>query len=152
MLVVRAVDPTASEVAVLVAELDAYQAALYPAESNHFDPLDELAREHVRMFGAFDDGELLGCGAVKQMTPEYGEIKRMFVLDRARGRGVATSLLDALERHLLEAGVRMARLETGIHQPAALRFYERQGYRRIGAFGSYAPDPLSVFMEKSLDP
>ncbi len=62
-------------------------------------------------------------------------------------------MIAALEKWLLESGVPLSRLETGIHQHAALRFYEKLGYARMAEpFGEYKCDPLSVFMEKKLDP
>ena len=53
-------------------------------------------------------------------------------------------------RYLLDSGLLLARLETGIRQPEALGLYRASGYREIGPFGDYGPDPLSVFMEKNL--
>ena len=140
-------DPAAQR---FVEELDAYHAALYPAESNHLDPVDELVKEHVYFVGAYEGDQMLGCGAVKVMSGGYGELKRMYVHPHARGQGIGRRLLNELENYLTAAGVPLARLETGIHQPEALALYRKCGYRERGPFGAYGPDPLSVFMEKSL--
>ena len=72
----------------------------------------------------------------------------MFVSPRARGGGVGGRLLAHAEQQALAEGLRVLRLETGIHQPEALGLYERAGYARRGAYEGYAEDPLSVFMEK----
>ena len=134
----------------LIEALDRLQTALYPAESNHLDPIDTLERDNVTFLGAFVGGEVVGCGAVKRISSLYGEIKRMFVEPGVRGRGVGSALMDGLESSLLAHGIGVARLETGVHQPEALSLYERRGYVRIPPFGDYPNDPLSVFFEKRL--
>lgn len=152
MLEIRPVQPSVEEVRQLIAELDNYQAELYPAESNHLDPLAELERDHVRFLGAFATGgerQLLGCGAIK-LLGDYAELKRMFVRPTARGQGVGSQLLAALEQLAAAEQIRVVRLETGVKQPEALGLYHGRGYRPIEAFGDYRPDPLSVFMEKRL--
>lgn len=149
---IRTISPRAAAVQPLIRALDAEMEALYPAESNHLDSVDELAQANVLFVGAFAGGELVGCGGVKIMPGGYGEIKRVYVAPRARGRGVGQRIMHTLEQHLMAEGVPLARLETGIHQPEALALYAKLGYGRIGPFGAYRPDPLSVFMEKHLPP
>ena len=91
-------------------------------------------------------------GAVKMLDDDcrYGEIKRLFVIDEHRGKGLSRRIMDHLETHLREMGVHVVRLETGTRQPEALGLYNRLGYARRGPFGAYGHDPLSVFMEKRL--
>jgi putative acetyltransferase len=138
----------------LLAALDAYQSALYPAESNHFLDLDALAAPNVRFFVARLDGEAVGCGALRihhyTETGGYGELKRMYVAPAARGHRIARRILERIEAEARAAGLACLRLETGIHQPEALTLYRSAGYAERGAFGAYAPEPLSVFMEKIL--
>lgn len=148
---VMEVDPNVPEARTLIAELDAYQSRLYPAESNHLDSLEELAAPHVTFIIARLDGQAVGCGAVKEIQGAYGEIKRMYVAPTGRGHGLAKTMLAYLERKLLAKGIPLARLETGIYQTEAIGLYERLGYRRTGPFGDYREDPLSIFMEKRLD-
>jgi putative acetyltransferase len=145
-------DPNDPRARALIDATDRYQRTLYPAESLHLDPIGVLCAHNVRFFGAFIDGDLAGCAAVKLMPEGYGELKRLYVRPDARGRGIADALMGARERLLVAAGILCARLETGVHQTAALKFFERMGYRRIGPFGDYKADPLSVFMEKRLHP
>jgi putative acetyltransferase len=146
------VDPLSPAAQSLLAQSDAYMAALYPAESNHLESAEALRQPHVLFVGAHIDGALVGCGAVKTMDNDgtYGEIKRVFVLDAHRGKGLSKAIMQTLEAHLKAGGVGLARLETGIHQPAALGLYGKLGYVAREPFGGYAPDPLSVFMEKQL--
>ena len=79
----------------------------------------------------------------------------MFVRESARGNGAAGALLARIEEAARAAELGMLRLETGTRRLAALRFYERSGFRRCGAFGDYAKMTAhaiatSVFMEKVL--
>jgi putative acetyltransferase len=140
--------PDQPDVLQLIAELDAYQQSLYPAESNHLLDVSALLAPNVRFAVARGErGEALGCVAVVLMEG-FAEIKRMFVSPRSRGGGVGRRLLDHVEAQALGDGLRVLRLETGIHQPEALGLYERAGYARRGPYEGYAEDPLSVFMEK----
>lgn len=140
------------DVVALIEQLDAYQSALYPAESNHLVDVSALVQANVLFAVARSaNGQAQGCGAVL-LLPAYGEVKRMFVLPTARGQGVAQQVLTFLEAQAAQRGCRLLRLETGIHQHEALRFYERAGYRFCERFGDYPVDPLSVYMEKPLPP
>ena len=136
------------EIIALIGELDAYQSALYPSESNHFLDLTGLMQANV-LFAVARDGDraALGCGAI-MLLDGYAELKRMYVAPGARGRGIAKRLLEVLEEEALNSSRTVLRLETGIHQPEALGLYERAGYVRRDAYGDYQHDPLSVYMEK----
>jgi putative acetyltransferase len=142
--------PDQPEVISLIAELDAYHDALYPPASRHQLDLASLKQPHVVFAVARDPtGRAIGCGAVV-LHPEVGELKRMYVSPRARGQGVAKSLLALLESQAVGAGCKWLRLETGPYQPQALALYAAAGYERRGPFGDYTDDPLSVFMEKRI--
>jgi putative acetyltransferase len=145
-------DPRSDDAARLLELSDRLAMALYPPESNHLDSAAVLAEPTVRFVGAYIDGALVGCGAVKLLDDDgrYGEIKRVFVLEEHRGHGVATAIMRDLERHLRSIRVEVARLETGVKQAAALALYRTLGYVERGPFGAYKPDPLSIFMEKRL--
>lgn len=97
-----------------------------------------------------DSGEAIGCGALRRLDNAAAEIKRMYVMPGMRGSGVAAGLLRALESAAVDRGWRTLRLETGIEQPDAQRFYRREGYHEIPAFGSYAGATLSVCYEREL--
>ncbi len=152
-ITIAPLNPYLPEVRHLLDLSDAYMGELYPAESNHLEGPDALALPNVHFIGARHDGQLVACGAVKTMDNDgrYGEIKRVFILEAFRGKGLSKLIMQRLEMHLRAHGVRVARLETGIHQPEALGLYEKLGYGYRMPFGSYQPDPFSVFMEKQLD-
>jgi L-amino acid N-acyltransferase YncA len=151
-IVVAAETPDQTAIRAFLEAGDAYSAALYPAESNHMLDIAALLRPSVRFFVARrdDDQAAVGCGAVVIRDPHEVEIKRMWVDPGARGAGCGRALLTRLEAAARREGASLARLETGIHNTEALGLYRRMGYAEIPAFGSYAPDPRSIFMEKQL--
>jgi putative acetyltransferase len=142
-------DPGTPEVLALMTALDAYQAALYPPESNHFLGLDELRRDNVRFLVARDGGRAVACGALR-IHPDYGEIKRMYVHPANRGMGLGARMLIELETTARAERLTRLRLETGIAQPEALALYRNHGFHECAAFGEYAHDPLSRYFEKLL--
>ncbi len=141
--------PTKGEIRRLIAAADAYAASLYPPESNHPVSPEDLAAPHVRVFVARADGVAVGCTALIRNGSE-GEVKRMFVLEHARGIGAGRALLHALEAAAKADGIAVLRLESGTRNAEALGLYRREGFAERGPFGAYGPDPLSVFMEKTL--
>ena len=98
--------------------------------------------------GYDDDDVPVCCGGIKALPDGACEIKRMFVVESARGRGVARELLEELERRARELGYSIVRLDTGPRQPRAQRMYERAGYVAIENFN--ANPVASFFGEKPL--
>jgi putative acetyltransferase len=143
-------DPDQPEVAWLLQASDAYMASLYPAESNHMLDVASLRQPQVTFLVARVDGKALGCGAVVDSGEGWAEVKRMFVAPAARGLKLGRRLLDEIEAIAIRRGARALRLEMGGLQPEALGLYRSAGFVEIGPFGAYRPDPLSIFMEKTL--
>lgn len=141
--------PTAIE---LIAELEAVLDPLYPSESRHGYSVEKLLREGVAFFVIRCDGEPAGCGGIQLFGEEYGELKRMYVRPRFRGRRLGRALLDVLAAHAAERGVTVLRLETGVHQKEARALYEGHGFRPRGPFGAYRDDPLSAYYELEISP
>ena len=146
----RLESPRQADVTRLLEALDAYQSALYPPESNHFLDVEALAAPNVRFLVARQGVAAVGCAALRIDAAGYGELKRLFVTPAARGIRLGRRLLDRIEEQARQEGLDWVRLETGIHQPEALGLYRSAGYAQREPFGDYAPDPLSVFMEKRL--
>jgi GNAT superfamily N-acetyltransferase len=96
----------------------------------------------------YEDGLPVCCGGLKRLPDGACEIKRMFVVEKSRGRGVARALLEELERRARDMGYEIARLDTGPRQMRAQRMYERAGYVPIGNFNA---NPVATFFgEKRL--
>ncbi len=142
--------PDTPEAIALIEELESYLTPLYPQESRHGFSVDKLIREGVAFFVIRHNGEPAGCGGIKLFGDEYGELKRMFVRPSFRDLGLAKATIEHLENYARQHYVPIVRLETGIHQTEAIGLYERCGYKRIGPFGVYKEDPLSLFYEKRL--
>ena len=154
-ITVEWVSAATDDVRALVGELDRTLAAEYSPEQRHGLALDAIFAPNIRFFLARLNGVAVGCGGVA-LFADFAEVKRMYVREVARGRGVAQALLGRIEKGAREAGVVVLRLEAGDRQIAALRFYQRAGFHLRGVFGAYATMPphaivTSVFLEKRLD-
>lgn len=149
-MIINTETPDQPEVRAMLEKLDAYCAALYPAESNHLLDIDALLAGDVLFLVARDiDGAAVGCAALANRGA-YGEVKRMYVDEARRGLGTGRKLLEHLAMFARMSGLGELKLETGIHQPEAIALYEGFGFSRCEPFGDYRPDPLSLFMEKRL--
>jgi len=133
----------------LIGELDAILTPLYPAESRHGYSVEKLVHEGVHFFVLRAEGNPAACGGI-QFCDGWGEVKRMYVRPSLRGRGLGRAILAHLETRAREAGCRVLRLETGIHQPEAIGLYQSMGFKRVPPFPPYRDDPLSLFFEKRL--
>ncbi len=142
--------PDTADARALIAELEAQLGPLYPRESRHGYSVEKLIAEAVAFFLIRDNGAPAGCGGIKLLGTEYGEIKRMYVRPQFRGLGFAKLMLNHLADYARSQGVGILRLETGIHQHAAIGLYERMSFRRIPPFGEYQEEPLSRFYEKHI--
>ena len=144
--------PDTADALALIAALDAHLNGLYAPENRHGLSVAALLDASVVFLVARLDGVAVGCGAVKFVSGDYAEVKRMYVMPQWRGQGVARALLTHLEWLSRQNGFHVLRLETGIHQPEAVGLYERTGFSRCAPFGQYADDGVSLCYEKTLGP
>ena len=146
-------DPSTPDVLALLEQHLADMHAESPPESVHALDVDALRASHITFLAARgDDGTLLGVGALAELAPGHGELKSMRTAPEARGRGVATAVVEALLDLARERRYERVSLETGA-QPyfgAAHRLYERAGFVECGPFGSYSLDPNSRFFTLAL--
>jgi putative acetyltransferase len=149
-IVITPGDPCEPQVREMLSASDRYYADLYPAESNHLLDPESLRAPGISFLVALQGDTVCGFGALVD-AGGYGEVKRMYVRETARGRGVGKELLARIERTARERRLACLRLETGIRQPEAIQLYRSRGFVEIEPFGDYEPDPLSLFMEKRLD-
>jgi putative acetyltransferase len=143
--------PKTPEVLALIQALDEELLQRYPAENVHSLDLDKIDGENNLFLVVRLAGQAVGCGAVCKLEAGIGEIKRVFITPRLRGRGLSKAIMNKLEAEAVRLGYLTLRLETGDRQPEALGLYESLGYTRIPNFGEYVDDPLSVCMEKRLN-
>lgn len=121
--------------------------------SAHALDLDGLRTPDIQLVAAWDpNGELLGVGALRRLTPEHGELKSMHVAAAGRRRGVGRAILRHLVGLARDAGLSRLSLETGswLHFAPARALYASEGFAECPPFGDYAADPNSVFMTRSL--
>ncbi len=136
----------------MIEKLDASMKDLYPPESTHLTPPEELSSDANRLFAVKVDGKLMGCGGFRVVGRDYAEIKRIYVDPSSRGLGLAKALLNRLESESRGLGLFELKLETGILQPEAIGLFERCGYTQCPVFGDYPKnDPYSYFMRKALE-
>ncbi len=139
----------------LTAQVQAHYRRIYGGPDSA--PMDDadFAAPGGAFFVVYDEGVAIAMGgwrfstaAVDIPAKRPAEIKRMYVVDSARGRGVAWRLLAHLERTAWEAGADALLLETGRRQPDAISLYRAAGYVDVPRFGHYADQPDAVHLGK----
>ena len=135
----------------LLAHHFAEMTAGTPPSACHVMPADALADPSIRFFTVRDDdGTLLGCGALKRLAGDHGELKSMRTADAALGRGVGGAMLDHLITVARAQGMTRLSLETGNSFAAANRLYQREGFERCGPFGGYRPTDFTTFYTRTI--
>ncbi len=150
MITVQPGDPRDPQATALLRASHALMQELFPADSNHFLPIDALCVPEITFLTAMQGDQIIATGALANKGG-YGEIKSMFTAPRARGTGAAKAILTELELRARAQDLPKLMLETGNSLHAAHRLYERFGFTYRGPFGDYPEDPLSIFMEKPLN-
>ncbi|MCI3919202.1 GNAT family N-acetyltransferase [Paenibacillus sp. TRM 82003] len=145
-------DLTGPEIQALIAEHLRGMFETSPPESVHALPLEDLRKPEITFWSAWEDGELLGCGALKQLDREHGEVKSMRTASAHQRKGVAKRLLEHIVEEAKRRGYRRLSLETGSMDAflPARKLYERFGFRYCGPFADYEEDPNSAFMTLEL--
>ncbi|GAA3841681.1 GNAT family N-acetyltransferase [Brevibacterium ammoniilyticum] len=119
-----------------------------PAESRHALDLSALQVDEVRLWVAYDGSTVVGTVALARLLPRHEELKSMRTSPEHRGRGIASQLLDHVVADARSRGVEQISLETGSMEffAPARAFYRKAGFAEVAPFGTYVPDPNSVFM------
>ncbi len=119
-----------------------------PPESVHALDIEALWMLDITFWSVWDEAELAGCGALKELDSEHAEIKSMRTATSFLRRGVASLMLEHIIREAKSRGYARLSLETGSmasFEPAQ-RLYRKFGFAECEPFGSYVKDPLSLFM------
>jgi putative acetyltransferase len=123
-----------------------------PPESIHALNLEELRQPELTFWTLWNDTELTGCGALKELSEQHGEIKSMRTVKEFLRQGVAAKILQYIITEAISRGYQQLSLETGSMQafePARL-MYQRFGFEYCSPFADYTADPNSLFMTKTL--
>jgi len=147
---IRVDDLSGPAIRALLEEHLSNMAQLSPPESMHALDIDALRQPDVTFWSLWSGADLLGCGALKQLDPQHGEIKSMRTAMAFRGQGVARRLLGHIVNEARGRGYHMLSLETGsmaAFEPAR-RLYQDVGFAACAPFADYVDDPHSVFMQR----
>ncbi|PJJ07404.1 acetyltransferase (GNAT) family protein [Flavobacterium sp. 1] len=98
----------------------------------------------------YQDTLAIGCGAFKEFDSDTVEIKRMFVHPDFRSKGIASTILTALETWATEFHYTNCVLETGKNNPVAIALYRKSGYEIIPNYDQYENIETSVCLKKHL--
>ena len=145
-------DPARPAVRALLEEHLRDMHAQSPRESVHALDVERLRVPSITFWTAQDGELLLGCGALKELAPDHGEIKSMRTPNALRRRGAGRAMLVHIVAVAKARGYRRLSLETGASPGfvPAQRLYEAHGFQRCGPFGDYPAHPHSVFMTREL--
>ena len=133
----------------LVQELDKYLAITDGAEHDFYHQFNHVDTLQYILI-AYHEKQAVGCGAIKPYDKNRMEVKRMYTLESARGKGVASCILNALEAWTLSLNYSSCILETGIRQVEAIGLYKKNGFKVIPNYGQYQGVANSVCFEKFL--
>lgn len=123
-----------------------------PPESIHALDVEALRKPEITFWSVWDGDDLMGCGALKQLTHGHGEIKSMRTATPHLRKGVAARLLHHIIEEARRRGYQRLSLETGSMDAfaAARNLYASFGFGLCPPFADYREDPNSVFMTREL--
>ena len=150
---IRVDDLAGAEIRALLAEHLRDMHRLSPPESVHALDLSALLKPEITFWTAWSDRDLLGCGALKELSPVHGEIKSMRTSSAHRREGVARAMLQHIIAEACRRTYTRVSLETGSmtgFEPAR-RLYESFGFAYCPPFADYTDDPNSVFLTRTLE-
>ena len=133
----------------LVRHLDADLAERDGAEHAFYAQFNKIDKIRYVVL-AYEGERPVGCGAIKEYTPDTMEVKRMYVAPECRGKGIAGNILSELESWAGELAYTTCVLETGKKQPEAIKLYQKHGYEVIPNYGQYAGIENSLCFKKDV--
>lgn len=133
----------------LVKELDDFLAKIDGEEHAFYNSLNKIDKIKNAIV-VYEDEVPIACGAIREYSSTEMEVKRMYTVPGYRGKGIATRVLNELEKWAVELNYEKCVLETGYRQPDAIHLYTKQGYRQIPNYGKYVNMENSACFEKEL--
>jgi putative acetyltransferase len=151
-LEIRIDDPGGSGIATFLQAHLQSLSSISPPESMHALNIDALRQPDITFWSVWEDQELLGCGALKELDAQHGEIKSMRTASAHLRKGVASRLLQHIIKEAKRRSYRRLSLETGSLESfePARRLYAKFGFKTCKPFAGYLEDPNSVFMTREL--
>jgi GNAT superfamily N-acetyltransferase len=149
MITLKRTDSDNHDFIKLVKQLDAELAVLDGDEHVFYAQLNKTDKiKHVVV--AYENDKPISCGAIREYSPAIMEVKRMYTIPASRGKGIATKILNELEKWASELAYQKCILETGKRQPDAFWLYKKNGYKPIPNYGKYVAMENSVCYEKEI--
>ena len=149
-IVIKEVSILSDDARQLIALLDAELDSLYPVEHRHIVDFSTFHQNGGHFVVAYDDGAAVGCGGLRPFESSVIELKRMFVVEQYRGRGISRLILGFLESLAKQLGNDTLVLETGDKQLAAISLYQQCCYERVEPFGEYIKSSASICFRKRI--
>ena len=144
-----ATDPNAPDALLLMDELSqSLESITGSTGRNSFDIKDVYVPRSLFVIAYDNDGEAIGCGAIRPINENIAEVKRMFA--KTKAIGVGTAILHHLEIEAKKMGYSALWLETRLINKRAVSFYEKRGYYCINNYGKYVDKPEAVCFEKKI--
>lgn len=152
MVDIRIDDLTGGEIGQLIGDHLQSMSDHSPPESKHALNLEQLKSKEITFWSVWEEEELLGCGALKQLDVHHGEVKSMKTNLAHLRKGVARKVLQHIIEEAQKRGYKRLSLETGSMDAfiPARKLYENFGFCYCAPFADYVEDPNSVFMTKEL--
>lgn len=149
MLALKRTDSSDRDFHLLVAELDKDLLGRYDELQLFYRQFNKI-ENNPTVVVAYADGEPAGCGCIKPFNEDSVEVKRMYVSNEHRSKGIGAAILNELEKWATELQYKYTVLETGDKQPEAVHLYKKAGYTVIPNYGQYAGVATSICMKKEL--
>jgi putative acetyltransferase len=145
-------DLTGPQIASFLDEHVREMLSITPPESKHALDLETLRGPGITFWSVMDGGSVVGCGALKRLDARHAEVKSMRTLVARQRSGIASMLLEHIITEARRMGFTRLSLETGSAEffAPARRLYQKFGFEYCEPFADYRPDPLSVFLTRTL--
>ncbi|HYX59880.1 MAG TPA: GNAT family N-acetyltransferase [Streptosporangiaceae bacterium] len=145
-------DLTGPQIASFLDEHVREMLSITPPESKHALDLETLRGPGITFWSIMDDGAVVGCGALKRLDARHAEVKSMRTLAARQRGGIASMMLEHIITEARRMGFTRLSLETGSAEffAPARRLYQKFGFEYCEPFADYRPDPLSVFLTRTL--
>jgi putative acetyltransferase len=145
-------DLTGPQIASFLDEHVREMLSITPPESKHALDLEMLRGPGITFWSVMDGGTVVGCGALKRLDARHAEVKSMRTLAARQRSGIASMMLEHIITEARRMGFTRLSLETGSAEffAPARRLYQKFGFEYCEPFAGYRPDPLSVFLTRTL--
>lgn len=133
----------------LTGRLDVELCRIYNTNPEDYEEYNRITDLHTVVV-VYENEQAVACGCFKIFDERTVEIKRMFVNDNQRGKGIASAMLAELETWARELGYEKSVLETGKGQPNAIKLYQKYGYQITENYNESDDLNISVCLAKTL--